>query len=114
MSETVRHVVIQTTVDSRESAAMIAERVIESRLAACAQVMPIRSIYRWKGKVEEAEELLVAMKTTAARAEELLSFVRGVHSYEVPELVVLPILGGDSDYLAWIEAETAEERHRCG
>jgi periplasmic divalent cation tolerance protein len=107
MSEAVRHVVVQTTIDSEEGADMIAERVIDSRLAACVQVMPIRSIYRWKGKVERAAEFLLAMKAPAALAAELSRFVRSLHPYETPELVVLPLLGGDSGYLAWIDAETS-------
>jgi len=108
MDETVRYVVVNTTIDSEQGAAMIADRVVESRLAACAQVLPIRSTYRWKGEIERADELLIVMKTKAALAADLSSFVRELHPYEVPELVVLPVLGGDSDYLAWVDAETTD------
>lgn len=109
MNESERYVTVNTTIDSEQGAARIARQAVEARLAACAQVLPIRSTYRWKGEVEQADEFLVLMKTKRELAGELSSLVRGLHTYEVPELVVTPILGGDSDYLEWIDTETVDE-----
>ncbi len=81
--------------------------MVERRLAACAQVVgPITSTYRWEGKVEEAEEWLVLLKTTADLFDELAAGVREVHSYDVPEIIAVPVQEGSADYLAWITQET--------
>lgn len=105
---TERYLRVETTTDSRDDAAKIAEAVVEARAAACAQVVgPITSIYRWKGGVAQAEEYLVVMKTSAGRYADLERCIRGVHGYDVPEIVATPIVAGGRDYLDWIEAETA-------
>ena len=96
-------VVVTTTVDDESSATSIATKVVEERLAACAQVGgPLRSVYRWQGAVERAEEWSVAMKTSAATAVALCDRVRALHAYDVPEVVVTEVVGGDADYLAWV------------
>jgi periplasmic divalent cation tolerance protein len=105
-----RFVVVGTTVDRRAAARRLAERIVESRLAACAQFFPIRSVYRWKGKVESANECLLLAKTRADLASRLVRFIRRHHAYEVPEIVVTPILGGWKDYLDWIAAETGDAK----
>jgi len=77
---------------------------VERKLAACANILVgVESIYRWKGKVERAREVLVVMKTTVARLRELEREVKRVHSYEVPEFVVLPVVAGSREYFKWIE-----------
>jgi periplasmic divalent cation tolerance protein len=81
----------------------IAQSGVEKKLAACANILTgVNSIYRWKGKVERAREVLVVMKTTAARLRELESEVKRRHSYELPEFVVLPLVAGSREYLAWV------------
>jgi len=76
---------------------------VEKKLAACANILAgVESIYRWKGKVERAREVLVVMKTTAARLRELESEVKRVHGYEVPEFIALPIVAGSQEYLEWV------------
>jgi periplasmic divalent cation tolerance protein len=76
---------------------------VERKLAACANIVSgVESIYRWKGKVERAREVLVIMKTTATRLRELEREVKRLHSYDVPEFIVLPIVAGSQEYLRWI------------
>lgn len=82
----------------------IGRGVVEKKLAACANIVAgVESIYRWKGKVERAREVLVIMKTTAKRLAELEREVKRLHSYEVPEFIVVPVTAGSRDYLNWIE-----------
>jgi periplasmic divalent cation tolerance protein len=83
---------------------LIARSLVEKRLAACVNILrsPIESHYRWKGKVEKARELLLLIKTTASRLGALEREVKRLHSYEVPEFLVLPVVAGSSDYLAWL------------
>ena len=99
---------VATTVEKKEDAERIARALVEGRLAACVQVLgPVRSTYRWKGAVETAEEWQCVAKTRRevyARVEEA---IRGVHPYEVPEIVAVAIAAGSADYLAWVEEETA-------
>lgn len=101
---------VVTTTDSREKADTLAWSAVENRLAACAQVLgPITSTYWWQGQVEAASEWLCILKTTAARCDELVAHLRGQHTYETPEIVATPIVGGNPDYLSWIAQETARE-----
>jgi len=95
---------VTTTIDSRESAERIGALLVEERLAACAQVVgPVASTYRWEGRVERAIEWYCHLKTTVARLPELETRLRAVHSYQVPEIIAVPISAGHPAYLAWIE-----------
>jgi periplasmic divalent cation tolerance protein len=96
--------VVLVTCGSIVEARRIANQVVRKRLAACVNVVlgPIQSIYRWKGKVQSAREMLIVIKTTAKRLAELEKEVLRVHSYDVPEFIVLPISAGSAKYLAWI------------
>jgi len=97
-----------TTVEKREDADRIASGVVNKRVAACAQVMgPIRSTYWWKGKVEEAGEWLLMMKTRQDLFSALEKEIKAIHPYEVPEIIALPIVAGSASYLEWIETETS-------
>jgi periplasmic divalent cation tolerance protein len=99
---------VTTTIDSAARAAEIARHVVENRLAACAQVLsPIKSTYWWQGEIETAEECMVFMKTSAGRVDALIAALLDIHSYDVPEVVVTPIVGGNPDYMRWIGSETA-------
>ena len=86
----------------------IANTLVEERLAACAQFSksPIESVYRWKGKVEKAEEIQLWFKTKEECVQRIISRIQELHPYDVPEIIVLPIQSGLPDYLSWVEAET--------
>ena len=100
--------IVLVTCGSIDEARKIGRNVVEKKLAACANIVPgVESIYRWKGKVERAREVLVIIKTTANRLPELEREVKRLHSYDVPEFIVLPIVAGSSKYLAWLQESTA-------
>ena len=96
------------TAPDAETGARIARALVEERLAACVNLVPgIRSIYRWEGAVEEDAEVLLVVKTRADRAGDLASRVAELHPYDLPELVLLPAVGGSPAYLDWVRAEAA-------
>jgi periplasmic divalent cation tolerance protein len=89
-------------------ATALARALVEEKLAACVTRMPgARSVYRWQGNIEEADEVVCFIKTTSERVDELRTRLVALHPYEVPELIVLDITGGLPAYLAWIAAETS-------
>ena len=91
------------TAASTEEAMRIAEALVDSKLAACVQVLPeMHSIYLWKGEVERAREVLMIAKTTTAKFESVQNQVRAIHSYDTPEIIALPIVAGAEDYLKWL------------
>lgn len=101
-------VFVYITAASPEQAATIGRALVEERLAACANILPgMHSIYHWQGAVETAEETVLIVKTRQSLAEALTARVRELHSYDVPCVTVLPITGGNPDFLRWIEDETA-------
>jgi len=103
-------VVILVTAPSADDAARIGRALVEERLAACANVVgPIRSIYRWQGAVEEADESLMLVKARAADVDRVTARVRELHTYDVPEIIALPIRGGSPAYLAWLAESTGRE-----
>jgi periplasmic divalent cation tolerance protein len=97
--------VVLVTCGSLKEARKIARGVVEKRLAACVNIgtAAVESVYWWKGKVETGREFLLVMKTTAARLKALEKEVKKLHSYDVPEFVVLEIAGGSTEYLRWVE-----------
>lgn len=98
-----------STTSSREEAHAIARALVEGRLAACVNIVgPIESVYRWKGEIEQSQEFLMLIKTTAERFNAVRERLRELHSYEVPELIQLPIENGLPDYLNWI-ADSVKE-----
>jgi len=98
-----RYRVVLVTCGSIAEARQLGRAVVEKRLAACANIVAgVESIYRWKEKVERAREVLVMMKTSATRLRELESEVKRIHSYDVPEFIVLSIAAGSKEYLKWI------------
>jgi periplasmic divalent cation tolerance protein len=95
-----------STAPDAETAARIARVLVEERLAACVNLVPgVRSLYRWKGRVEDAGEVLLLIKTRAERLDALAARLRALHPYELPELVALPATGGLGAYLDWVAAE---------
>jgi periplasmic divalent cation tolerance protein len=98
------HVVVFCTVGKMEQAEPLARALVEERLAACVNILPIlASIYRWQGKIEHEPELLLVLKTRRERVEALKAAIVARHPYEVPEIIVLPIEAGHGPYLAWID-----------
>jgi periplasmic divalent cation tolerance protein len=96
-------VLILTTAGEESEARKIAEQLVGRKLAACVNILPrIQSIYRWEGKVETAYEYLLLIKTANMRAKEVEAAVRELHSYDLPEVVVISIEGGSQAYLNWI------------
>lgn len=102
------YVQVMTTTDRRELAETIARQLVEKHLAACVQIVgPIRSIYRWQGAVEEAEEWQCLIKTRTELVDEVIAQIRALHSYQVPEILAFPVLAGNREYLDWLRSETA-------
>ncbi len=103
-------VVIQVTCADAAEADKIARALVEKRLAACVQIIPqIRSIYRWEGKVEEATELMLWIKSSRGLFERVRAEVEALHSYHVPEVVCLSITDGAENYMAWLDDSLATE-----
>lgn len=97
------------TTDSRDEAEAIAEALVRDGLAACVQISgPIQSIYRWEGEVARAEEWLLLAKTTAAQYQALETAIVALHSYDVPEIVAVPIERGSEAYLEWLRNSVGE------
>ena len=95
--------VVLTTAGSQEEAQKIAHALVDRKLAACVNMVPrIESVYRWQGKVENATEWLLIVKTTAKAFESVRDAIQELHSYELPECVMLEITDGSEGYLAWI------------
>jgi len=103
-------VVVFVTCSSAEEAGRIARALVEERLAACVNVSsPIRSVYRWQGKLTDDEEVLLVIKTTRELFDPLRRAVEKLHSYQVPEVICLPVIDGAPNYLNWIGASVAPE-----
>lgn len=98
---------MQVTCGDVDEARTIADALVERRLAACVQQVPIRSTYRWAGAIERDDELLLLVKTTADRADAVTAAVVEMHSYDVPAVTVVDVVDGSADYLDWVRAETA-------
>ena len=102
------HSLILSTTSTKDEAQNIAKVLVERKLVACVNIVgPIESIYRWKGEVENAQEFLMVIKTEAGRFAEVRDAIKGMHSYEVPELIEVSIENGSADYLKWISESIA-------
>ncbi len=102
-------IVVLSNTDSAESAARMARELVGKKLVACVNVVPgVRSFYRWKGKIAEDGEHLMVIKTRRSLFEQVRVCMRELHPYELPEIIALPLQGGDPDYLAWVRECTAE------
>ncbi len=102
-------IVVLSTCSSEEEARKIARSLVEKRVAACVQVAPgVRSVYRWKGEIEEEGEVLLVIKSRRDLFRRLEAELRKLHSYEVPEIVALTVVDGSPDYLGWLDRELAD------
>ncbi len=108
MATNQNEIVVISTTDSMESAREIASALVEAHEAACVNIVPgVLSIYRWKGEGCESQEWLMLIKTSAAHFDAVRRRVRSMHSYEVPEVIAVPIADGDTDYLRWMSEQLA-------
>lgn len=97
------HVLVFITTATRQEGERIGRALLDERLAACVNMTPVHSAYWWQGRVEEAEETLLVVKTAARLVGEVTARVRALHSYTVPEVIALPIQDGNPEYLRWID-----------
>jgi periplasmic divalent cation tolerance protein len=99
-------IIVLTTCDTARQAAKLARHLVEQRVAACVNILPKgRSIYRWNGKLEEAAEQLLMIKTRRDLFSSLRTEIEKLHSYEVPEIIAIPVVEGSDAYLGWIDQE---------
>ena len=99
-------IVVLSTCDSREGASTLARGLIEQRLAACVNILPgVESVYRWKGELETASEWLLIIKSRRDLFPALRAAIEKLHTYEVPEIIALPIVEGSESYLEWLARE---------
>ena len=107
-----KFVTIFSTAPKEEEAKKIANDLVSKKVVACVNIIPgLRSIYRWKGKICDEREVMMVMKTKDSLVEDVKKELKSLHSYECPELIVLPISDGLPDYLSWIEENTNEPTH---
>jgi periplasmic divalent cation tolerance protein len=99
--------IIYSTTDTIDTAKTIARALVKEKLVACVHIIPrIESIYRWQGKIEEANECVLLAKTVDYNVEKTIQKIRSLHPYEIPEIIVLPPVGGLKEYLDYIGMET--------
>jgi periplasmic divalent cation tolerance protein len=99
-------IVVLSTCDSEEQAALLARHLVEQRLAACVNILPhVRSIYRWNEKVEDSGEWMLVIKSRRDLFVALRAEIEKMHSYEVPEMIALPVVDGSEAYLRWLDHE---------
>lgn len=103
------YITVFITCSSSHEADKITKAILRARLAACGNIIKgVSSTYWWKGKIEKANEVLLIMKTKKVNLNTIIKRVKELHSYEVPEIIALPIIGGSKDYLNWIEESTSK------
>ena len=97
---------ISISFGDKESAISLGKRLVELRLIACAQIFPISSIYQWNDKIQSEEEYLIQAKTTRGNLSEIETYITKNHSYEVPEIIAVPIVWAHEPYLNWVQQNT--------
>ncbi len=95
-------ILVACAAGSTEAAQQIATALVEERLAACVQMMPVESVYRWEGAVQQGPEVLLHIKTTMGRYPAVEALIQRLHSYELPEISATPITAGSEEYLDWV------------
>ncbi len=102
--------VVLITTATEEEAHNIAELLLNQRMAACVNIVPrVDSLFWWQGKLDSTQESLLIVKTRASLLPKIVEMVKRSHSYEIPEIIALPIIDGNEDYLKWIDGEVREE-----
>jgi periplasmic divalent cation tolerance protein len=105
------YIIVLVTTASKQEAENIAQQLLKERLIACANITaPVSSLFHWAGKMEKAEEYLIFMKSRKDLFEKLTETVKALHSYEVPEIIALPIVEGSKAYLAWLDSCLAAKK----
>lgn len=100
--------IIYSTTDTIDTAKSIARSLVKEKLVACVHILPkIESIYRWQGTIEEAAECILLAKTPERNLQKTIQKIRSLHPYEIPEIIVLPPVGGLKEYLDYVDEETA-------
>lgn len=100
-------VLILSTAPDENVAATLARGLIDNQLAACVNIIPgIRSFYRWQGQVHDDQEIQLLIKTRMERVDEVITWIKNHHPYEVPEVIALPIVAGEQNYLSWLHEQT--------
>lgn len=108
-----KHIVVFITAASYEEAHKISEALVGQKKAACVNIVPkVKSLFIWKDKLEESEECLLIVKTRAKLFRDVVTLVKWLHGYEVPEIIALPIIEGNPDYLEWIDKETGKDEKK--
>ena len=103
-------IIVLVTAGSEKEAHKIAELLVNEKKAACVNILPgAGSFFWWEGKIESAQEILLLVKTKASLFPEIVELVKRTHSYEVPEIIALPIIGGSEDYLKWLDTACRQE-----
>jgi periplasmic divalent cation tolerance protein len=101
-------VIVYSTIDKIQDARRIATKLVEEKLVACVNIIPkIESIYRWKGKIESSNECVIMAKTVDKNVKKVITKIKALHPYELPDIIVLPIIGGLKEYLEYIADETS-------
>ena len=100
--------VIYSTIDDLKTARRIAQTLTQEQLVACVNIIPnIESFYRWKGKIENSNEVIIIAKTVDQNVKKTIQRIKQLHKYDIPDIIVLPIIGGLKDYLDYINMETS-------
>ena len=102
-----RYFVVLTTAGSDDEAETLARELVTRRLAACVNIAPVSSVYRWNGEVQREEERLLVVKTAERLIDRVTETIHELHSYETPEVIAMPIERGSTDYLEWLGASLA-------
>lgn len=98
------YIVIFVTASGKQEAEKIASGLVEKRLAACVNIVEkVGSLFHWQGKIDRAEEALLIIKSKKQKLNQIIKLVKSLHSYQMPEIIALPIIGGDKKYLNWID-----------
>ena len=101
------YIIVLTTFSSKEEALKVTDKLLKARLIACANIIDqVDSFFHWQGKIENEKEALTILKTQKKHLNELIKWIQTHHSYSVPEIIALPIIGGSKKYLDWIKEET--------
>jgi periplasmic divalent cation tolerance protein len=103
----VMFIVVLSTAKDKAQANKIAKYLVQEKLAACVNMIEkVQSVFRWEGKVDQANEVLLIIKTQKSRLPKMIKAIKMMHSYQVPEIIALPIIGGSANYLKWVKEST--------